>query len=77
MIVEVAATCETIGTVFNLESQSTSKVVGKESEKEEKSFSIVFLSKCFLLSPDPQVVLSGLHEIRHIAAISTEHSHQW
>ena len=28
-------------------------------------------------SPDPQVVLSGLHEIRDIAAISTESSNQW
>ena len=28
------------------------------------------------LSPDSQVVLSGLHEIRDIAAISTESSHQ-
>ena len=29
------------------------------------------------LSPDPQVVLHGLHESRDIAAISTDSSHQW
>ena len=28
-------------------------------------------------SPDSQVVLSGLHEIRDIAAISTEPCHKW
>ena len=34
--------------------------------------------KLFLpLSPDPQVVLWGLHEIRDIAAISTEFCHEW
>ena len=29
------------------------------------------------LSPDSQVVLRSLHEIRDIATISTESSHQW
>ena len=35
-----------------------------------------FMSKCLVLSPNSQVVLRGLDEIRYIAAISTEFSHQ-
>ena len=41
-----------------------------------KSYFIVFLPNCTILAPDPQVVLSGLHESRDIALISTESSHQ-
>ena len=37
----------------------------------------IFLSKCFVLLPNSQVVLSCLHGIRDIAAISTVSSNQW
>ena len=46
-------------------------------EKDRRTIEEIFFSKCYILSPNSHVVLSGLHEMWDIGAISTEGSHEW